>query len=106
MIADSIHSFSDSVSTIAVMVGLEISSLPPDADHHYGHARAETVAAKLVALLLIFTAAGVGASSIRQITAAEIIVALMVMRTGLVLYWKFVEELVDTAPNQGLLDQM
>lgn len=71
MIADSLHSFSDSISTIAVLVGLRISGRPPDEEHHYGHARAEAVAAKIVALFLIFIAGGVGLSSVRALSARE-----------------------------------
>ncbi|MDD4898496.1 MAG: cation transporter, partial [Methanocellales archaeon] len=37
MIADSFHTLSDVVSTIAVMIGLKISSKPQDETHPYGH---------------------------------------------------------------------
>ncbi len=36
-IADGIHSLSDVLSTIAVIVGLKISSKPADKNHPYGH---------------------------------------------------------------------
>lgn len=72
MIADSLHSLSDAASTIAVIIGLRIASRPPDNEHHYGHARAETVATKIVALLLIVTGGTVGVSAIKLLFAREI----------------------------------
>lgn len=37
MIADGIHSFSDVVSTIGVIIGLKLSNKPEDSKHPYGH---------------------------------------------------------------------
>lgn len=180
MVSDSIHSFSDTISTVAVIIGLRIADAPPDTEHPYGHARAETVAAKLVALLLILTAVGVGYSALQiliagkaqipgtlatiaavvsivvkegmyrytlqvgtriksnaliadawhhrtdalsSITAlvgivgaqlglpfldpaAGLVVAAMILKVGLELYWQSVEELVDTAPGQEVLERI
>src|SRR5690554_3317318 len=72
MVSDGIHSFSDSFSTIAVMVGVRIADAPPDERHHYGHGRVETVTAKIVAILLIVTAAGLGMQAIRLMLRPEL----------------------------------
>lgn len=53
LVADAAHSFTDSLSSIAVLVGLKLSAKPPDANHPYGHGKAETIAAKSVAVALI-----------------------------------------------------
>lgn len=52
MVADGIHSASDSFSTIVVIFSLKIASNPPDSCHPYGHERSETLAANLLGLSL------------------------------------------------------
>ncbi|MCL8207652.1 MAG: cation diffusion facilitator family transporter [Actinomycetia bacterium] len=53
LLADGIHSGADVGSSIAVLVGLRIARQPPDAEHNYGHHKAEAVAQKVVAVLLV-----------------------------------------------------
>ncbi len=64
MISDAFHSLSDILSTLVSYVAIKIAHRPADEDHHYGHGRAETVAAKIVGLLIIFTALGIGYRSV------------------------------------------
>ncbi len=71
MIADAIHSGSDILTSIAVMIGLAMGSKPADEDHPYGHARLEAVAAKIVATLLIITGIGLIYSSSRILLRNE-----------------------------------
>lgn len=54
LVADGIHSLSDMFTDLTVMLGVHISLKKPDAEHQYGHGRAETFAAGSVTLLLIF----------------------------------------------------
>ncbi len=177
MISDSVHSLSDSVSTVIVLIGLRIADVPADPEHPYGHGRAETVAAKLVALLLVFTALGLGYSSLSILLrgtavspgslalvaavfsiavkesmyryvmaqglriesnamqadawhhrtdalssvtallgvlgamvgfpfldpAAALVVAAMILKTGVAIYWRSVDELVDRSPSDDIL---
>ncbi len=56
LIADSLHSFSDSASSLAVYFGLKISEKPPDESHPFGHGRAEHVALLAVGLMLLIAA--------------------------------------------------
>jgi len=67
MIADAIHSFSDCFATGIVYVGLRIGEKLPDERHPYGHANAETIAAFLVALIILATGVFVGVSAIQLI---------------------------------------
>ncbi|MDD2777669.1 MAG: cation diffusion facilitator family transporter [Methanocellales archaeon] len=67
MIADSFHTLSDVVSTIAVMIGLKISSKPQDETHPYGHEKLEPVAAKVLAVILFATAIFIGYGAIEKI---------------------------------------
>jgi len=53
LVADGIHSFSDVATDVAVLLGLRLGSKEPDQTHPYGHGRAETFSAGLVALILI-----------------------------------------------------
>ncbi|TAJ11213.1 cation transporter [Marinilabiliaceae bacterium JC017] len=52
LIADAWHTLSDSISSIAVYVGLKVSAMPADDNHPYGHGRAELVASLVVGILL------------------------------------------------------
>ncbi len=57
MIADAIHSLSDLVTDVIVIVFVRLGSKPKDSDHDYGHGKYETLATSLVGLGLL--AAGV-----------------------------------------------
>jgi len=62
VLADGVHSASDFVTDILLLVSLRIAAKPPDADHQYGHKRVETLMAAAFGLILV----GVGASFIRS----------------------------------------
>ena len=53
LMADGIHSLSDVATDVAVLLGLRLGAKEPDQSHPYGHGRAETFSAGLVALILI-----------------------------------------------------
>ncbi|SES19014.1 cation diffusion facilitator family transporter [Salisediminibacterium halotolerans] len=52
LVADAVHSASDVIGSVAVLIGVRAAKLPPDEDHPYGHGKAETVTAIIVAVLL------------------------------------------------------
>lgn len=54
LVADGIHSLSDLATDVAVLLGLRLGSKEPDQSHPYGHGRAETFSAGVIALVLIF----------------------------------------------------
>lgn len=58
LLADGLHSLSDIVTDAVVLLGLRWSSKEPDQCHPYGHGRAETFSAGLVALILIVVGGG------------------------------------------------
>ena len=68
MIADGIHSASDSFSTVVVLFSLKISAKPPDSCHPYGHKRSETLAANVLALSLIISGLFIVKNNITSIT--------------------------------------
>lgn len=67
LIADAVESATDVASSLIVLGGLKISSLPPDADHPYGHGKAEPLAAVAVSLTLLAAAVGIAIESVREI---------------------------------------
>ncbi|MDE7401148.1 MAG: cation diffusion facilitator family transporter, partial [Clostridia bacterium] len=67
MVSDAIHSASDVLSTVIVIIGIKISAKAADKDHEFGHERYECVAAILLAVLLFATGAGIGYSGITNI---------------------------------------
>lgn len=58
MIADAVHSLSDFVTDLIVLVFVNISSKPKDESHDYGHGKYETLATSLIGLVLL--AIGIG----------------------------------------------
>jgi len=60
LIADAVHSISDLFTDAVVLLGIKIGSKPPDEEHHFGHARIETLASAMVGLALIGTAVFLG----------------------------------------------
>ncbi|MCR5712929.1 MAG: cation diffusion facilitator family transporter [Prevotella sp.] len=59
MIADAVHSLSDFVTDILVLVFVSISAKPQDRSHDYGHGKFETIASFLIGLALIVAATGI-----------------------------------------------
>lgn len=58
LVADAVHSLTDFVSDIVVLVFVRISGKPRDAEHGYGHGKFETLATMIIGVLLV--AAGIG----------------------------------------------
>ena len=67
LIADAIESTSDVFSSIIVLSGLKIASKPRDANHPYGHGKAEPIAAVIVALALFGAAIVIVIQSVREV---------------------------------------
>jgi cation diffusion facilitator family transporter len=52
LLADGLNNTTDIVASVAILIGLKISRKPPDPDHHYGHFRAETIAAMIASFIM------------------------------------------------------
>ncbi|WP_025028396.1 cation diffusion facilitator family transporter [Caldalkalibacillus mannanilyticus] len=63
LVADAVHSASDVVGSLAVLIGLRAAKLPPDEDHPYGHGKAESIAAIIVAVILFMVGVQIGYAS-------------------------------------------
>lgn len=69
MVADAIHSLSDFVTDVIVLVFVRISNKPRDVDHDYGHGKYETLATALIGVLLFVVGVGVLAGGCSSILA-------------------------------------
>ncbi len=63
MIADAVHSLSDFITDIIVLVFVGISARPQDQSHDYGHGKFETLASLFISLALFGAAVGIIVSS-------------------------------------------
>lgn len=66
LVADAVNSLGDVVATLAVLYALHVAQRPADAEHPYGHTRAEGIAATNVALVVIISALFVGWEAIQR----------------------------------------
>lgn len=67
LIADGAESTLDIVSSLLVWTGFRVAARPPDANHPYGHGKAEPLAALGVAAFVFAMAAWVGLSAVHEI---------------------------------------
>lgn len=67
MISDSIHSFSDVITTLIAWIGVKASKKEADAAHPYGHERIECIASLLLGIVLLGTGLGVGKVGLENI---------------------------------------
>ena len=59
MLADAIHSLSDFVTDLIVLVFVHISGKPQDKSHDYGHGKYETLALTIIGIALMIVAVGI-----------------------------------------------
>lgn len=64
VIADGIHSLSDSVTDIAIIIGSSLWSAPPDESHPHGHKRIETFITAIIGAALFAVAYGIGRNAV------------------------------------------
>jgi len=93
LMADAVHSASDVVGSLAVLFGLRAAKMPPDEDHPYGHGKAESIAAIIVAVLLFIVGIEIGKSSItsffKPIHSPELIALLAAFISIFLKEWMF-----------------
>ena len=69
MVSDAVHSLSDFVTDIVVLIFVRVSARPQDDDHDYGHGKYETVATLFIGLALAAAAVGIVVSGARKLAA-------------------------------------
>ncbi len=53
LIADAVHSISDVLSSIVVIIGFKLSEKPADKEHPFGHGRIDLIASVIIATMLL-----------------------------------------------------
>ncbi len=93
ILSDAAHSFLDLAASAFTLVALRTSRKPADAEHPYGHGRAENLAAFAEGLILLMTAAGIAFEAVRRLVtggvtvnpagyAFVLLIATLVIETG------------------------
>lgn len=85
MIADAVHSLSDFITDIIILLFIRISNKPVDKDHDYGHGKYETLATALIGTVLLLVGIGIlwnGATDIYRSIKGEILSS-----PGMIAFW-------------------
>ena len=95
LLADGLHNLADVGASIAVAIGVRVGHAPPDFEHPYGHQKAESVAAKIVGILLLLAGAELlyesgrsfflGNEPVPGLVAAYVAAISLVLKQGM--YW-------------------
>ena len=92
MIADAVHSLSDFVTDIIVLVFVKISNKPQDKSHDYGHGKYETLALTIIGIALMAVAISIivkGAIKIASWANGEVLEA-----PGMLAFWAAIVSIV------------
>lgn len=95
MLADGMHSLSDVITTIGVIIGLKLSHKEADKSHPYGHEKIESITSLFLAIVLFLVAISIGYSGIIKIINhsyvtpgfAAIIAAIISIIVKELMYW-------------------
>ncbi len=71
MIADAVHSLSDFVTDVIVLIFVKVSTKPKDAGHDYGHGKYETLATTIIGLILLMVGTGIFWNGLNKIIAVS-----------------------------------
>ena len=102
ILGEAAHSLLDFAATILTYMAVKVSDLPPDDDHHFGHAKIEAVAALAATALLFLTGAWIAYEAIHRLATGAIDVhfswwAVGVMVGSIVVDWWRARALSDVA---------
>lgn len=92
MIADAVHSLSDFVTDIIVLVFVRISGKPQDKNHDYGHGKYETLATTCVALVLLGVALWIFWNGISRVVV--VVRGGTIQSPGMLAFWAAIVSIV------------
>lgn len=72
LIADAIESMIDIVTSLLVWAGFQVAKQPPDAEHPYGHGKAEPLAALFVAAVMLTAAFWIAVHAVHEIRTPHV----------------------------------
>lgn len=67
LVADAVHSVSDMVTDVAVVLGVRFWAAPADDEHPYGHGKIEALVTLFISLALVLVAFELGAHAVRSL---------------------------------------
>ena len=67
LVADAVHSLTDFVTDVIVLIFVKISGKPQDKSHEYGHGKFETLATMVIGVILIIAGIGLGYSGVEKV---------------------------------------
>lgn len=85
MIADAVHSLSDFVTDIIVLIFVGIAGRPSDRTHDYGHGKYETVATAIIGVILFYAGASLCVKGVRSIYG--VLNGAVIQRPGMISLW-------------------
>ncbi|WDP90590.1 MAG: cation transporter [Desulfobacter sp.] len=71
VVADALHSFSDTSSDFVILFGVKYWTAPADHDHPFGHHKIESMVTLCIGLILIGVALGIGYNAVLTLMAPE-----------------------------------
>lgn len=74
LIADSVHTLSDVLTSVVVLVGFKVSGKPADEEHPFGHGRMESIATLIIAVLLLVIGFNFCSVSIKRLIHPPVVV--------------------------------
>lgn len=92
LLADAVHTASDVITSLVVLLGFKISSTPADKKHPYGHGRIEFLMTLLISAMLIYVGVKFGISSYDRFienakVKGSIAVAVVMVFAGIFKEW-------------------
>jgi len=71
LIADAVHSFSDLLTDVAVVVGVKYWEAPADDEHPYGHGKIQALVTLFIGVMLAFVALGLAKQAWESFVAGQ-----------------------------------
>ncbi len=92
LLADAVHTASDIVTSVVVLIGFRIAQIPPDDKHPFGHARAETTATLIISILLMLAGLTFAQTSVERlinpvVVKGSVFVGILMLLSGIVKEW-------------------
>lgn len=71
ILAEAAHSATDLVAALLTLYAVRVAVRPPDSEHHYGHGKAEHLAALAEAAFLLLVSVAIGYESIHRLVSGD-----------------------------------
>ncbi|MBC1247983.1 cation diffusion facilitator family transporter [Listeria booriae] len=89
--ADGLNNTTDIVASVALLIGLKISRIPPDEDHLYGHRRTETISSLIASFIMFLVGIEVVWRAIvafwhQEFVTPSMLTAIVALFSGIVMY--------------------